>query len=132
MFYIIVLICMISCGSKSDKKADNPKEIKRDTINVVKETVRTETKTVFVDPEDTEDVDELRDALKEAYDKIRELKDKLETAQMLIDDARTKIHTAQMNIEDARILREPMLIDDAEMDLNAATSDLDDAESELW
>ena len=85
----------------------------------------------YVLPEETDDIDELRSALDNAYEKIRELEDKIEIAQSMIDDARSKIEDARFDIDGARLLRDKTLLDDAEIGLDDASSELDDAEVEL-
>lgn len=138
LIFSLFVLCLVSCintsgDGNSIKPSADSTTVDADSVIVEKtEVVKTVVRTVYPDPDDLYDVDELRDALVDAYDKIHELEDKIENVQMLIDDARDKIRVAQMNIDDARMLHDRMLLDDAEIDLSGADDDLDDAELELW
>lgn len=135
--YGLLLVCMGSCGQAKENAKDASKTSKQDSIAKVEKAertdmFRTDTKYVYMEPDGSEDIDELRETLSRAYATIEELEDKLENAQMAIDDARSKLRQAQMDIEDARMMREPMFLEDAEIGLIGAEGDLDDAETELY
>lgn len=140
---ILTVLCLFSCAKTRNNEnisADKSEAKRSRLVSKPVETeptngkgmVRTVSKTVYVVPDDMDDVDELRDALEEAQERILELEDNINNAQLSIDDVRDKIRTAQMNIEDARMLRDKTMLDDAEIDLMDAGNELDDAEMELW
>ena len=111
-------------GSKSISEKSDSEPLTNNVQNTNKE-IR------YIDIDDTEDVEELKNALHNAYSVIEDLRFKLQSAQNSIDDARLTIGNVQMDIENARLLNERYLIDNAEMDLQDAGLGLDDAEDIL-
>lgn len=122
----VLLLC--SCTQKKEETKDY-KPAQKEQTEVI---TQTNGRIKFVELNEIDDIDEIRDRLKEAYDKIEELEQKVQNAQSSIDEARSKINMTLMLIEDARSIHDRTLLDEAEDELDDANTELDDAEAELW